>query len=264
MIQSQSPIGFFDSGVGGASIWKEMIKLLPCEDTIYLADSLNAPYGIKTKKEIIALSEKNTKYLLDKGCKIIVVACNTATTNAIAYLRNKYPVSFIGIEPAIKPAALQTKTNSVGILATQGTLSSALFAKTSNQFAKGVKIVEQVGKGLVELIESGAIESDKMHDLLTAYLKPMQKEQIDYLILGCTHYPYLIPKIKKIIDKDIKIIDSGFAVSKQIESVLQKNKLVNPSLKQGKYKFYTNTNKEVLENLLSDINNDFTIIKTDF
>ena len=128
---NKQPIGIFDSGVGGTSIWKEIHALLPYENTIYLADSANAPYGPKGKDAIIALSEKNTEYLLNQNSKIIVVACNTATTNAIKHLRKKYDVPFIGIEPAIKPAALQTQTKAIGILATKGTLSSELFSKTS-------------------------------------------------------------------------------------------------------------------------------------
>src|SRR5210317_591573 len=150
---SEQSIGIFDSGVGGTSIWKELHKLLPAENTIYLADSINAPYGHKSKEEIISLCKKNTEFLLKKGCKLIVVACNTATTNAIKILRENYNVPFIGIEPAIKPAALNTQTKAVGILATKGTLSSKLFHKTTNLYSSGIKVIEQVGDGLVELIE---------------------------------------------------------------------------------------------------------------
>ncbi len=138
---SKQPIGIFDSGVGGTSIWKEIHALLPHENTIYLADSANAPYGLKGKDKIIELSIKNTEYLINQDCKLIVVACNTATTNAISILRDTYHVPFIGIEPAIKPAALQTETNSVGILATKGTLSSELFSKNSGLFASNIKVI---------------------------------------------------------------------------------------------------------------------------
>ncbi len=264
MSKANNFIGFFDSGVGGTSIWKEMIQILPNENTLYLADSANAPYGKKSKDEIIALSEKNTELLLNKNSKLIVVACNTATTNAIAHLRAKYQVPFIGIEPAIKPAALQTKTNKVGILATQGTLTSALFAKTSGEFAKDVKVVEQVGKGLVELIESGNMDTRKMEDLLIGYLNPMLTENIDYLILGCTHYPYLIPKIKKIIGQEVSIIDSGYAVSKQIKNILQQKNLLNTQSKRGTYRFYINTETSVLTNLLNELAFDVKIEKKVF
>jgi len=264
MLSAQSPIGFFDSGVGGTSIWKELINLLPYENTIYLADSAHAPYGHKTKAEIIALSEKNTKLLLEKGAKIIVVACNTATTNAIDFLRKKYKVPFIGIEPAIKPAALQTKTNSVGILATAGTLSSELFAKTSEKFAANIQVVEQEGEGLVDLIEANAIEGDKMQALLKQYLNPMLAKDIDYLILGCTHYPYLIPQIQKIIGDDIKIIDSGFAVSQQIKKVLKQSNLLNKSSKNPTHQIFTNTNPSALIELLQDIRHLIEIKKLFF
>jgi glutamate racemase len=252
MINYNSPIGFFDSGVGGTSIWKEMNQLLPHENTIYLADSANAPYGKKTKEEIISLSEKNTKFLIDKGCKVIVVACNTATTNAIDHLRNKYRIPFIGIEPAIKPAAIKSNTKSIGILATQGTLSSELFAKTSKIHAKDVKVVEQTGKGLVELVESNQIQTKKMQDLLLKYLTPMLAENIDFLILGCTHYPYLIPEIKKITGKNVKILDSGFAVSKQIKNVLTQRDLLNKQTQKGQHTFYTNVAIDVLQNIIKD------------
>ena len=170
---SNQPIGIFDSGVGGTSIWKEIHHLLPNENTIYLADSKHAPYGPKGKERIIELSIKNTELLLQKNCKLIVVACNTATTNAIDYLRKHYNIPFIGIEPAIKPAALQSKTKTIGILATKGTLSSDLFVKTSDLFARGIDVIEQNGEGIVELIESGQLDSQQMKDLLKQYLQPM-------------------------------------------------------------------------------------------
>ena len=167
---SSKPIGIFDSGVGGLSIWKEIRQLLPLESTLYLSDSKHAPYGPKGSKAILELSIKNTEYLIDKGCKLIVVACNTATTNAIEFLRTNYKVPFIGIEPAIKPAALQTQTKRIGILATKGTLSSHLFHKTSQLYSNELVVVEQVGNGIVELIEQGQLYSKEMRDLLSSRL----------------------------------------------------------------------------------------------
>jgi len=177
---SKKPIGIFDSGIGGTSIFKEIHELLPNENFIYLADSKNAPYGNKLKEDILQLSIKNTELLLSKGCKLIVVACNTATTNAISYLRETYKIPFIGIEPAIKPAALNTKTKAVGILATKGTLSSHLFHKTTDLYANGIKVIEQVGEGIVPLIEAGKLDSDEMRNLLTIYLQPMLKQNIEH------------------------------------------------------------------------------------
>lgn len=245
-----NPIGIFDSGVGGTSIWKEIHQLLPNENTIYLADSKHAPYGQKSKDEIINLSIKNTEYLLNKNCKLIVVACNTATTNAISHLREKYNVPFIGIEPAIKPASLNTTTNNIGILATRGTLNSLLFATTSNLLNDKINIIEQVGEGLVELIEKGQLYSPNMTILLNKHIAVFLKFNIDYLVLGCTHYPYLIPQIQKIIGSKIRIIDSGYAVAKQTKRVLEKNNLLNLNRADGFYKFYSNADKKILDALL--------------
>jgi glutamate racemase len=247
---SNQPIGIFDSGVGGTSIWKEIHSLLPHEHTIYLADSKNAPYGPKGKEKIIELSVKNTELLMQKGCKLIVVACNTATTNAVDYLRKHYKIPFIGIEPAIKPAALKSKTKSVGILATKGTLSSALFNKTSDLFARGINIIEQDGDGIVQLIENGKLNSVEMNGLLELYLKPMKDANIDYLVLGCTHYPYIIPQLIELLPAHVRIIDSGEAVAKQTKAVLEKNELLNTTVLNTNSEFYTNGNPEVLKQLL--------------
>lgn len=248
-MNNTKPIGLFDSGVGGTSIWKEIHELLPNENTIYLADSKNAPYGKKTKAEIVALCCKNVDFLLEQGCKLIVVACNTATTNAIKEIREKYDVPFIGIEPAIKPAANLSKTETIGILATKGTLNSELFHKQVEHFSN-IKILEQVGYGLVELIEGGQIDSDEMRNLLKIYLRPMIEENIDYLVLGCSHYPYLIPEIKKIVPPSVKIIDSGLAVAKQTKTVLERLQLLNTNTKESENVFYVNSDATVLESIL--------------
>ncbi|WP_397447744.1 glutamate racemase [Polaribacter sp. R77954] len=263
MKSNNFPIGIFDSGIGGTSIWKEITTLLPNEQTIYLSDSKNAPYGIKSKQEIIDLSIKNTEFLIRKNCKIIVVACNTATTNAIQLLRSNYNVPFIGIEPAIKPAALKTKTNTIGILATKGTLTSDLFAKTSNTLHKGITVKETIGEGLVALIEAGKIQSEEMHNLLKKYLKPMVNNGVDCLVLGCTHYPYLIPIIKDIIGDKIEIIDSGLAVAKQTKHILEENNLLNNTDKAGHHQFFINKNKDILCSIIAP-NSNIKINELDF
>ena len=260
---SKNPIGMFDSGIGGTSIWKEINKLLPNEDTLYLSDSINAPYGQKSKEKIIELCVKNTEYLLSKNCKLIVVACNTATTNAIRFLRKNYDIPFIGIEPAIKPASLKTKTNTIGILATKGTLNSELFEQTSSLIDSKIEIVEQVGEGLVELIENGKIDSEEMESLLKKHLQPMIEKNIDYLVLGCTHYPYLIEKIKEITKSRITIIDSGEAVSRQVQKILDTKKLKKNTPEKGENTFLINKDKTVLENILSDYS-DATINEFSF
>lgn len=249
---SKKSIGIFDSGVGGTSIFKEIHALLPNENCIYLADSRNAPYGNKSEEEILQLSVKNTELLLSKDCKIIVVACNTATTNAIDYLRANYDVSFIGIEPAIKPAALKSKAKAVGILATKGTLSSHLFHKTSDIYASGIKVIEQDGDGIVPLIESGKLHSDEMKKLLETYLKPMINQNIDYLVLGCTHYPYLIPILRELLPEKVTIIDSGLAVAKQTKAILKANDLLNLETKTPTITLYSNGNIEVLNSILDN------------
>lgn len=256
---NRNPIGLFDSGIGGTSIWSAIHQLMPHEDTIYLADSKNAPYGIKTKGEITRLCVKNTEYLLSKQAKIIVVACNTATTNAIKELRSTYDVPFIGIEPAIKPAALHSQTQTIGVLATKGTLSSELFNKSVEMF-QNTRIIEQVGHGLVELIESGDIDSPQMTKLLHTYLDPMIKENIDYLVLGCSHYPYLIPQLQKILPQDVKIIDSGEAVARQTQAVLSDRVGLNPNGK-GNAIFYSNGNVQVLQHILG---NKYPVFFEDF
>ncbi|MEM8927080.1 MAG: glutamate racemase [Bacteroidota bacterium] len=244
-------IGIFDSGVGGTSIWREIVQFLPNESTTYLADSKNAPYGTRSKGEILRLSIKNTEILLEKGAKIIVVACNTATTNAIAILRKNYPVPFIGIEPAIKPAALRTKSGKVGVLATKGTLTSNLFHNTSKIHAAGIEVFEQEGEGLVELVEAGKAQSKEAQDVLEKYVSPMLKEGIDCLVLGCTHYPYLIPILKKIVPQNIQIIDSGFAVAKQTKAILESHGLLNVGARGVEYVFFTNGNTDVLKSMVS-------------
>lgn len=247
-MENNQAIGIFDSGIGGTSIWNAIHELLPYEKTIYLADSKNAPYGQKSKEEIITLSMKNVDFLINMKCKLIVVGCNTATTNAIRELRAKYDIPFIGIEPAIKPAVTHSKTQIIGILATQGTLNSELFNKTAEKY-QDTKIIEQVGHGLVQLIENGEIESLEMTQLLESYLQPMIKANIDYLVLGCSHYPYLIPQIKKILPEHIRIIDSGQAVAKQTQKLL-KEKIGFTSATNNEPTFYSNTNPKVLNEIL--------------
>ena len=176
---SSKPIGIFDSGAGGLSVWKEIIALMPNESTVYISDSKYAPYGPKGSDFILKRSIENTKILLEKGSKIIIVACNTATTNAISYLRKTYSVPFIGIEPAIKPAAILTNSNTIGVLATKGTLSSSLFHETCIKYTKDKILIEQEGNGIVELIEAGGLYSSEMKKLLKKYLYPMIKNNVD-------------------------------------------------------------------------------------
>ena len=254
---NNNSIGFFDSGIGGITIWESVNRLLPNENTIYLADSNNSPYGTKSYDELINISKENVDFLINKKCKLIVVACNTATTNSINFLRESYDLPFIGIEPAIKPAALNTKTGKIGVLATKGTLGSSLFEKTSNIHGQNVEIIEQHGLGLVELIEKGIYSGSKIDSLLKEYLNPMLENNIDKLVLGCTHYPLIKESIKKIINESINIVECSEAVALQTERVLIKSNLINSGTEKSKKLFYTNGDKNVLNSLL---NNKFEIL----
>lgn len=241
-----NPIGLFDSGIGGTTIWREINLLMPNEDTIFIGDQRYAPYGIKSKQEIVDLSFKNIDYLLSLDCKIVVVACNTATTNAIEEMRAKYSIPIIGIEPAIKPATILSKTSKIGILATKGTITSDFFASKVKLYPE-TQIIEQIGYDLVTLIETGRLHSDEMKALLTTYLLPMVDQGIDTLVLGCTHYPYLAPIIETIIPADIKIIDSGKAVAKHTKEVLEKLDLLTTNTSTGVNYFFSNTDIEILK-----------------
>lgn len=225
------PIGLFDSGIGGISIYNEIKNTIPSESTIYIADNLNAPYGKKTKDEIIQLSLKNTQKLIDLKCKLIVVACNTATTNAVEVLRKTFDIPIVGIEPSIKPAITETKTNNIGVLATEKTLSSNLFLETSNKFSSGVKIHEQIGYDLVSIIEENGIDEELLEEKLKKYIQPMLKKNIDHLVLGCTHYYYLIDILRNIVPSSIKILDPSKAVTKRVQHILKANNIKTNTLK---------------------------------
>lgn len=263
-MDKNNPIGIFDSGVGGSSIWQEIHKLLPFENTIYLADSKNAPYGNKSSEEITELSIKNVEKLLELDCKIIIVACNTATTNAISALRKNYAIPIIGIEPAIKPAALQTTSKSIGILATKGTLSSALFSKTAEEFRKDICVLEIIGEGLVPLIEAGNLDGPEMISLLKKHTKLMIDANVDYVVLGCSHYPYIIPQLKNILPENVKIIDSGEAVARQTKTVLQSLNLLREENTKPTLQFFTNAETDTLKFLLKEYAEKISVEKMDF
>ncbi|MEG2849680.1 MAG: glutamate racemase [Bacteroidales bacterium] len=213
-------IGVFDSGVGGLSVWREMIKIMPCERFVYVSDSGYCPYGPKPKEEIIERARKITEYLINRGASVIVVACNTATAAAIDYLREFYPIPFVGMEPAVKPAALNTITGVIGVLATKGTFNGELYLRTLHKFAANAIVIEQIGEGLVELVEQGKVNTPQAEALLKKYLLPMVEKNVDSLVLGCTHYPFLIETIQKIIGNKMVIINPAPAVAKRVKEVV--------------------------------------------
>ncbi|GAB5539755.1 MAG: glutamate racemase [Salibacteraceae bacterium] len=243
-------IGIFDSGIGGLSVYRAINALLPSESTIYLGDGINAPYGEKSREEIIDLSIRNTEWLLERGAKMIVVACNTATTNAIDTLRSRYDVPFVGIEPATKPAAIQTKTGKIGILATRGTFASELYLTTSKAHRGTVEIIETIGTGLVPLIEHGELE--KTRPLLKSYLEPMVKAGVDNIVLGCTHYPFLINIIKEIVPTTVSIIEPSKAIAQHVQRILDSRNLFNAD-SNTLHEFYTTADPQIMESFVTTI-----------
>lgn len=224
-------IGIFDSGTGGLSVFKEIRKLLPEERYIYFSDNAHCPYGEKSREYIIERSREITRFLLDKGCDIIVVACNTATAAAIAVLREEFPVRFIGMEPAVKPAVKSTRTGVVGVLATAGTLKADKYLNTREKFSEGVKITEHVGQGFVELVEKGCLTGREAEDVVRASLKPLLDEGADRIVLGCTHYPFLWDTIAKIAselypEREIEIIDPAPAVARHLLETMKTEGLI--------------------------------------
>ncbi len=258
MLSDPRPIGIFDSGVGGITIWKEITSLLPSENTVYLADSANAPYGVKPQDEIKEISQNNAQKLVGLGAKIIVVACNTATTNAIDHLRQNFQVPIIGIEPATKPAAISSKTGVIGILATKGTLASELFLNTSQKYKGSTTIIERIGSGLVPIIESGDLEAAR--PLLVEYLQPMIEQGADNIVLGCSHYPFLIPIIKEIVPAEVNIIDSGYAVARHTKNTLESLEIAS-NAEQGQHQFLTNANETILNAFLKKVQAESYSIK---
>ena len=237
----ESPIGIFDSGIGGISILNKLKKILPNENFIYLADNKNFPYGNKSKKEIFLLSYKNCQKLIEFNCKIIIVACNTSTTNSIKKLRDLISIPLIGIEPGIKPAIKYTKTKSIGILATEKTLTSNLFFETLNENnIDDVNIHEQIGYDLVKIIEEDLFSKNNLIDILKSYLTPMINKNIDCLILGCTHYNHLKEIIEEILPNEIIIIDNIAAVNDHIQNLLKSNNILNKSVKKRFIKLFYN------------------------
>lgn len=219
-------IGIFDSGSGGLSVLREVLKLLPGEKFVYYADNANCPYGEKTPKFIQSRCRAITEYLLSRGARIIVVACNTATAAAITTLRNEYPVKFIGMEPAVKPAALSSKTGVIGVLATAGTLKGSKYLTTKGIYEDDVEIVEHVGQGFVELVENGILDGPQAEETVRKSLRPLLDAGADRIVLGCTHYPFLRNVIQRIAGPDVQIIDPAPAVAKHLIEVMKEEGLL--------------------------------------
>lgn len=259
-MDKSKPIGVFDSGIGGLTVWRQLADQLPAETLIYLADSAYAPYGRKPRDYIIERARIITRFLLDQGSKLIVVACNTATGAAISVLRKEFTVSFIGVEPAVKPAALESRTGHIGVLATEQTFRSEHFNRTRGLYARSVEVHVRAGNGLVELIENGKAFSAESRALLEKYLEPMVQKGIDQLVLGCTHYPFLIPLIREILPPGIQIIDPAPAVARQTMKVLEENKILAPGNQKPDYLFYTSGDPQNLATTINHLTGSLPIV----
>jgi glutamate racemase len=233
-------IGVFDSGVGGLSVWREIARQLPYEPTLYLADQAHVPYGSRGITEVREISEGITRFLLDQGAKIIVVACNTASAAALNHLRCTFPeVPFVGMEPAVKPAVEQTCTGVVGVIATQVTFQGELFASLLERYAGDVRVLTQVCPGLVEAVEAGTLGALEVEALLRQYLAPLVEARADQLVLGCTHYPFLRPIIERVVGTSMMVIDPAPAVARQTGRVLNEWGLKGNRDTMGHHMFYT-------------------------
>lgn len=246
-------IGLFDSGIGGLSVWREALKIMPDHHYLYYSDNGNAPYGPKESEEIVERSFKISQFLISKGAEVIVVACNTATAAAIATLRESFSVPFVGMEPAIKPAATLTKSGVVGILATKGTLQAPLYNGTLNRYAKEIEVVEMVGKGLVELIESGVTKGEQLEALLTSYIVPMVERGADQIVLGCTHYPFIREAIERVAGAGVGVIDPAPAVAKRAHSLVEENPSLFLKSEGGESLFYHSGDGRVLMEMVEQI-----------
>lgn len=246
---SAAPIGLFDSGVGGISVLREIRRLLPVEDLLYYADSGHCPYGGKTRDQIQMRAIAITELCLARGAKLIVVACNTATIAAVEHLRATYPIPFVGMEPAVKPAAAQTRSGVVGVLATGAALAGEKFHKLLADHAKGVRVITQPCPGLVEQVEAGDLGGAQTRALVERYTQPLLAQGADALVLGCTHYPFLRPLIQEIVGPAVALIDTGAAVARQTQRVLEREGLLRDSDHAGTIEWQGSGDPALLQRL---------------
>lgn len=218
-------IGIMDSGVGGLSVFREIRKALPGEHYIYYSDNAHCPYGEKSQEYIRERLDTITRFFLSKGAEVMVLACNTATAAGVEYLRETYPIPFIGMEPAVKPAALGTETGVIGVLATAGTLKGGKYLNTKGRFSGQVRVVEHVGKGFVEFVESGILDGPKAESVVRTSLEPLLREGADRIVLGCTHYPFLLQTLQKVSEElgysRVQFIDPAPAIAQRLVQVMK-------------------------------------------
>ena len=249
-MSNSSPIGIFDSGIGGLSVWREIARQLPQEDTIYFADQIHIPYGPRSLQEIRSFSEAITRFLLERGSKIIVVACNTASAAALKHLRTTFPaIPFVGMEPAVKPAAEMTHTGVVGVMATPATFQSELFASVVERFANGVRLINQVCPGLVEQIEAGRLQTLDTRAMLDRFLQPIREANADAIVLGCTHYPFVIDALRQLAP-GVNVIDPAPAVARQVDRVLRERGLLCDEDRAGQHHFISSGDLDRFQEIL--------------
>lgn len=236
---NNNPIGVYDSGFGGLSVWRELYRALPEESIVYLGDGKNCPYGSLSAERISLLATESVKELLARGCKMVVVACNTATAAAIDHLRATFPETpFVGLEPAVKPACQRSRSGVVGVIATERSLKSEKFLATLAKYGQGVNVIRAVGRGFVEAVEANAESEPATENTVRQIVEPIIEQGADMLVLGCTHYPFLREVIARVIgEREVEIIDSGEAVEKRVESLLDQYDLRAESGHKAKYDF---------------------------
>lgn len=246
----EDPIGVMDSGVGGLSVLLHLRQLLASERILYIADQIHIPYGPRPPEQVRDFTAGITRFLLQRGAKLIVVACNTASAAALDYLRNSFPgVPFVGMEPAVKPAALTTRSGKVGVLATPSTLNSNRYAALMARFAADIEVHEDPCAGLVQLIEAGALDAPETRRLLKRVVDPMLADGVDTLVLGCTHYPFVRPLLQELAGDHVAIIDPAPAVARQTRYVLQQRGLSAPDHQEGGLQCFTSAAADQLDTL---------------
>lgn len=242
------PIAVYDSGVGGLSVLRALLIELPNEDFIYLGDQAHVPYGERSLEALRELADGVTRFFIQQGAKIIVIACNTASAAALKYLRAKYPEQiFVGMEPAVKPAAEQTHSHKVGVLATPSTFHGELYASVVERFANGVEIFQSTCPGLVAQIEQGNLDGEETMRILHDALDPMLEADVDKIVLACTHFPFVIPQIEAIVAGRATVIDPAPAVARQTARVLAQKDMLSTATKPGRIHFYTSGNPKNLQ-----------------
>lgn len=239
-MNKDAPVGIFDSGVGGLSVLREVKSQYPRENIIYFADQLHVPYGPRPLEQVREFATAITEFLLAQGAKVIVVACNTASAAALYHLRATFPdTPFVGMEPAVKPAAETTESGVVGVLATPATFQGELYASVIERFASHVTVLQDTCPGLVRQIENGALDTLETRRIIEDAIHPMLERGIDRIVLGCTHYPFVIPLIQAIAGDGVKVIDPAPAVARQVGRILSQHNLHNQNTVNGKIDFFT-------------------------